>query len=290
MKNWMKNIPDDVKITGITIPGTHDSTACYVDFSFISKTQKLTVSEQLNAGVRYFDFRFKHTDGKFVANHSIAHCRKKQGFWNTVLTAEDVVNDCVEFVKNNPSETVLFQLKEAQSHTGYGFYNEFYEKYIKTNSDVWFIENKIPVLGEARGKIVLLRVVEADITKFTDENCGIDFTSYPYIGSTETDDWRRGDIKTLGGNVYSHLFVQDSYKVEGQKKWATVTRFLESGLSEDEFNICLTSCIRIFVPRFNAGYINPKILSFFFKKSCYGIIAVDYADVSLCRKIIETNF
>ncbi len=289
MKNWMKKIPDDVKITGINMPGTHDSACRYVDFGFISQTQTLSVTQQLEAGVRYFDFRFKLVGDKLLANHSICYCRKKKGFWNEVLTCDDIVRECLDFLSDNPSETILFQLKEAESHTGDEFYNVFYEKYIKEAPGMWFIENRIPAMGDVRGKIMLLRAVAVDKEKFTDENSGIDFTSYPYVGTFNVDDWRRGELKKLDGTVYGAMFVQDSYKSEGKHKWKTITGFLESNLSEKEFNICYTSCTRLLVPRFNVRYINPRLVDYLSTKKYCGIIAVDYADAEICRCIISTN-
>lgn len=290
MKNWMNKIADDKKITAINMPGTHDSACRFMDFGFISQTQTLSVTQQLEAGVRYFDFRFKLVCDTFLANHSICYCRKKKGFWNEILTCDDIVKECLDFLSENPSETILFQLKEAESHTGTEFYNEFYKRYIANNQDVWFLENRIPSLGEVRGKIVLLRAVCADTARFTDENCGIDFTSYPYVGTYNVDDWRRGEIKKLSGDVYAEMFVQDSYKSEGKYKWKTVTDFLESGLSDEDFNICLTSCTRLSVPRFNAPKINKLIKHYdFIKGNLYGIIATDFIDAEICEKIINTN-
>lgn len=289
MKNWMKTIPDDVKITGINMPGTHDSACRYVDFGFISQTQTLSVTEQLRAGVRYFDFRFKLVGDKLLANHSICYCRKKKGFRNQILTAEDIVKECLDFLTENPTETILFQLKEAESHTGDEFYNVFYEKYIKEAPGMWFIENRVPAMGEVRGKIMLFRAVSVDKDKFTDENSGIDFTSYPYVGTYNVDDWRRGELKKLDGTPYGAMLVQDSYKSEGKYKWQTVTRFLESDISQDEFNICYTSCTRLFVPRINVKYINKKILEYDFRKKYYGIIVTDFIDAEMCRKIIDSN-
>ena len=271
------------------MPGTHDSACHYVDFGFISQTQTLSVTQQLDAGVRYFDFRFKLVGDKLLANHSICYCRKKKGFWNQILTAEDIVKECLDFLTENPTETILFQLKEAESHTGDEFYNVFYEKYIKEAPGMWFIENRVPAMGEVRGKIMLLRAVSVDKEKFTDENSGIDFTSYPYVGTFNVDDWRRGDLKKLDGTPYGAMLVQDSYKSEGKYKWQTVTRFLESDLSQDEFNICYTSCTRIFVPRINVKYINKKILEYDFRKKYYGIIVTDFIDAEMCRKIIDSN-
>ena len=272
------------------MPGTHDSACHYVDFGFISQTQTLSVTQQLEAGVRYFDFRFKLVGDKLLANHSICYCRKKKGFWNAVLTCDDIVRECLDFLSDNPSETILFQLKEAESHTGELFFTTFYEKYVKNSSDKWYLSNSIPTMGESRGKIILLRAVSVDKDRFTDENSGIDFTSYPYVGTYNVDDWRRGELKKLDGTVYGAMLVQDSYKSEGKYKWQTVTRFLESDLSQDEFNICYTSCTRIFVPRINVEYINKQILSYNFRRKYYGIIATDFIDAEISEKIIKTNF
>ena len=290
MKNWMKSIPDEKKITAINMPGTHDSACRFVDFGFISQTQTLSVTQQLEAGVRYFDFRFKLISETFLANHSICYCRKKKGFLNEVLTCDDIVKECLDFLSENPTETILFQLKEAESHTGDEFYNVFYKKYIEKTPEKWFTENRIPAMGEARGKIILLRAVSVDKQQFTDENSGIDFTSYPYVGSFNVDDWRRGELKKLDGTPYGAMLVQDSYKSERKYKWQTVSGFLESSLSEDEFNICYTSCTRIFVPRINVKYINKQILSYNFKRKYYGIIATDFIDADISEKIIMTNF
>ncbi|MBR5233687.1 MAG: hypothetical protein IKW03_05720 [Clostridia bacterium] len=286
----MKNIPDEKKITGINMPGTHDSACRFVDFGFISQTQTLSVTQQLEAGVRYFDFRFKLVCDTFLANHSICYCRKKKGFWNEVLTCDDIVKECFDFLSENPTETILFQLKEAESHTGDEFYNVFYKKYIEDVPGKWFIENRIPAMGEVRGKIILLRAVSVDKEKFTDKNSGIDFTAYPYVGSFNVDDWRRGELKKLDGTSYGAMLVQDSYKSEGKHKLQTVTRFLESNLRDDEFNICYTSCTRIFVPRINVKYINKQILSYNFKRKYYGIIVTDFIDKEISGKIIRTNF
>ena len=88
---------------------------------------------------------------------------------------------CADFLKKNPGETVLFQLKEGNGKTGTVFFDAFYEQCIKGQEDIWFLENRIPTLGEVRGKIVLLRVVKADRSKFDDQNSGLDFGAYPHV-------------------------------------------------------------------------------------------------------------
>ena len=105
-------------------------------------------------------------------------------------------------------------------------FGEFYEQCIRGREELWYLENRIPALGEVRGKIVLLRVVGVDASHFDDKTCGIDFSAYPYIGSRDILDFRRRDIKKLaGGKTYAQMYVQDSYKLGGIKKWKAVTAF-----------------------------------------------------------------
>ncbi len=290
MKNWMKKLPDGKKINHINMPGTHDSTACFVDFSYFSKTQSLTVAEQLEIGVRYFDFRFKHVNDKFIANHSIALCRTKKGFFAPVMTADDVVRACLDFIKSNPTETILFQLKEAESSTGESFYSDFYNRYIKEQNNFWYVKNEVPSLGEVRGKIVLLRVVSVD-ESFDDDTCGINFSSYPYVPTTFVNDWRESSITKIDGTEYMKLLVQDSYKVEGAKKVKTVIEFIDGDRNGNTFYINYASCTRFFNPKHNAKIINKELMNFdFAEETLYGILAIDYAERELCEKIVNSNF
>ena len=74
VKNWMSHIPNDKLISEISIPGTHDSAARFEDGigSFI-RCQDLTLTEQLNRGIRFFDIRqraiiFKNGEAIFLIN------------------------------------------------------------------------------------------------------------------------------------------------------------------------------------------------------------------------------
>ena len=84
-KNWMSGIPDDRYLYEINLPGTHDCVTAYCknttdnavklfgrsvyDSGEYAKTQSLTLSEQLNAGVRYLDLRFSAKQGKLLLCH-----------------------------------------------------------------------------------------------------------------------------------------------------------------------------------------------------------------------------
>lgn len=148
------------------------------------------------------------------------------------LTAADTVNMCESFLKENPGETILFQLKEDDGDAGIALFGEFYAQCIRGREELWYLENRIPALGEVRGKIVLLRVVGVDALHFDDKTCGIDFSAYPYVGSRDIRDFRRRDIKKLSdGETYAQMYVQDSYKLGGIKNGKPLQLFLNPTLT-----------------------------------------------------------
>lgn len=84
-ENWMSAVADDTPLHEINLPGTHDSamahyqnsTGNYVRVFGIpvanagayACTQSLTISEQLQAGVRFFDLRFSPKSGELRLCH-----------------------------------------------------------------------------------------------------------------------------------------------------------------------------------------------------------------------------
>ncbi|WP_228453080.1 hypothetical protein [Chryseobacterium sp. CH1] len=68
MNSWMAGLQDNISLSKISIPGTHDSGA-RIDAPVVSgtaKTQDLSIAEQLNAGVRFLDIRCRHIDNSFT--------------------------------------------------------------------------------------------------------------------------------------------------------------------------------------------------------------------------------
>jgi 1-phosphatidylinositol phosphodiesterase len=57
--SWMGDIPDNVLVTALSIPGTHDS-GCIDGPMGLAKTQNLDLAEQLDSGIRFLDIRLAH--------------------------------------------------------------------------------------------------------------------------------------------------------------------------------------------------------------------------------------
>lgn len=155
--DWMKNIDDDVLISDISIPGTHDSGSAYVQYAFIFRCQALTISQQLEAGFRYLDVRLRTDGNDLVFCHSFAFCKENGGLTSKNLSLESVLEDIYSFLENHPSETVIFVAKSEYSDDDIGLFQSTFNSIINKNADKWLFSETIPTLGEARGKIVLYR-------------------------------------------------------------------------------------------------------------------------------------
>ncbi len=104
---WMTALPDTKKISELSIPGTHDSMALYGGDS--GQTQSLSLSEQLNAGIRYVDIRCFHVGDA---------CKIYHGATSQYASMNDVFAAMQTFLKANPGEAVLMKLNEEDEPTG----------------------------------------------------------------------------------------------------------------------------------------------------------------------------
>ena len=150
---WMSRIVDDINVTRLTIPGSHDSHATEANVNQWNittntiATQWYSIAEQLRFGVRYLDLRCSHgtVDGEIIMCHGDA---KLHG------TLGSVLDTIAGFLGQNPSETVLVSIKwdmvnepQALSQVAYNHWN----------TKNWWKGASWPNLGQVRGQAVLLR-------------------------------------------------------------------------------------------------------------------------------------
>jgi 1-phosphatidylinositol phosphodiesterase len=105
---WMAKIPDDVHITSLSIPGTHD-TMTYQIGSEQLQCQNWNLSMQLNSGLRYIDIRARLRDDELHIYHANGY---------TGFSYEQVLLDTFSFLDANPSETILMRLKDEGNPIG----------------------------------------------------------------------------------------------------------------------------------------------------------------------------
>ena len=110
--NWMSRVADDTLLSSMSIPGTHDSmtstssedNSCYsLFYKRCCVTQSMSLRDQLYAGIRFVDIRLKHEYNHFTLHHD---------FISLGVTLSDTLKILIEFLKTNPSETVIMSYQE----------------------------------------------------------------------------------------------------------------------------------------------------------------------------------
>ncbi len=234
---WMEDIPDEAFLSSVNIPGTHDTgTASIVQGAAptvpITSCQHMFFDEQLTLGARAFDIRCNAAAGAVaVENIPIIHggdlweCRDQAG---DTLTLSRIFSDSLKFLEEHESETIILVIKPDDGEDA--VLANAVGKFIRDNSDKFYAGSDIPSMGEARGKIVLMRryAVDSEAAKelgLTTAQFGIDLTdwdSYDYSAQK-----RAVEIYSNGKDPldidYNAVYVQDAYKNTGGSKWPYIT-------------------------------------------------------------------
>jgi 1-phosphatidylinositol phosphodiesterase len=213
---WMAALPDERALTELSIPGTHDSGARFEPYPGIAKTQTLTIADQLAAGARYFDIRCRNFDDQFLIYH---------GPIDQNLTFDEVLATMVSFLAAHPHETVIMSVKEEVMSQGATLtFEQVFDGYVSGSPDRWYLQPSVPLLGDARGKLVLLRRFDATSTPL-----GID--AAPWADNT-TFSIANGDAS---------LRIEDYYDLpDTDTKWTAVTALLGEAGAGDPSTLYLT--------------------------------------------------
>lgn len=154
--SWMSNIKDETPINKIAILGSHDSgisTSTHV-FKAMTKTQDLTIGEQLEYGCRYFDIRVsKNKKGDLTIFHSLD---------KTGESFSDITNNILQFINANKSEFLILDFQHFDGGSQQAVIDKINSSglidYAISNNteqaDIDFITNL--TLGDMRGKVVII--------------------------------------------------------------------------------------------------------------------------------------
>jgi 1-phosphatidylinositol phosphodiesterase len=198
---WMKELHNDWPLSVLSIPGTHNSPTCYTALPSV-RCQSVGVREQLDNGVRFLDIRVSvdPNDSQLALVHSAFPISLTGTKW-----FGDMCEDIYAFLDKNPSETVIMSLK--REGTGKGTDQDL-GKYLKASyvdkkRDRWWTEPKMPKLGGARGRIVIMRRFGLDDSLkkcWNGRGYGIDASGWP----DNCEDGKVGD---------GYIRVQDFYEI-----------------------------------------------------------------------------
>jgi len=290
LQNWTSNLPDNMNIALMSVPGTHDSaTWNYDDLimnSFV-KTQR-TESDfyaQLNEGIRFFDIRVKPEKDK---KWSLYHGSHYLG-----ISFDQFLDDINIWLSAHPKETIFVSVKEDEQNknapTNDAIFKEYRENY--KNKIQWVLNAEASTtLGDARGKLVFLnrfggvKGVNLSPSSWTDNGADINFISGDFI-------IRAQDAYMAGENDKSDAILKFMSDYSSPKNTDLKFNFMSSSTSS-----CLwvpEDCANSFMPQVNFA-INQKSekssnglddIKFFPN----GIIPMDFYDVELSRLIAAMN-
>lgn len=285
--DWMASLSDDLPLSAISIPGTHDSCSNHIFPGYFLRCQKTGIKKQLNNGYRYLDLRVaieETEDGQRLKMiHSFGNCRKGKSWFSEKMYLEDVLTEVYQFLEEHPTETVIACVKPENDKDNPDAVQKLLDSYVEQRSEMWFTENRIPELGETRGQVVLA-------SRFKNHVSGMNFYWLDQ-GAKEVVDVPYS-ISMI--NTGERLWVQDRYKYNNETKWDAFVDDLENcQANEDTFslNFLSTSGSGTFShPKQYAGVLNQKFKEYELSSdTSYGILIFDFADEEIAEKVIATN-
>lgn len=274
---WMSALPDTTSLAQLSIPGTHESAALYEPLPGTAKCQNLTLAQQLELGVRYFDIRCRDLSDAFAIFH---------GPEDEMQTFDQVLATMFDFLAKHPREAVIMEIKEeyTEQNTTQSFEATF-DGYVAQHPERWVLGDTVPALGDARGKLVLVRRFAAQSLPL-----GIDASA-----------WQDNTTFTLTTPAAT-LRVEDAYVVTtDDAKWAAITSALTAAraaaAADATLYLTYTSGYQSKngIPNDPSVYdtINPMLETYLEDPALghahLGVIAMDMADGGHVSHIIATN-
>lgn len=283
--NWMSYVNDNKSLRDMNIPGTHDSGTKYTAggvTGIVASCQDLSISEQLESGIRYLDIRL---DSDLDVNHAGIVCYTS--LWTSSkhkLTFEKVLDYITDFLENHNTETIIVQTKpEGTMKKDKNFLDELnnllsdskYSGYLYDNTEKNISELN---LGDIRGKFVIFS-----------RN---DHPTSAYRYYNWADNCLNSEAR-LDSNI---VCLQDYYNAKKSTEKIECIENFYNDIWQDKnldskFIVNFNSCVGPYCPEYVAGRVNPKFEEFFDKNNHkrFGIILMDDPDKNLISKIYMSN-
>ncbi|KIP02632.1 hypothetical protein PHLGIDRAFT_32127 [Phlebiopsis gigantea 11061_1 CR5-6] len=149
---FLKHIPDRVPLSCVTLPGTHDTMAFYG--WPVSQCQSLDtpLAVQLASGIRVLDIRLAVKDNRLMAYH---------GLYPQKASFQDILAVIHAFLtaEKTKRETVVMSIKQEDFATVRSeHFSQLVHDEIASGPGgraMWYLDNRVPALGEVRGKVVM---------------------------------------------------------------------------------------------------------------------------------------
>ncbi len=294
---YLQHINSTLKLTELTIPGTHDTGTWKINSLNSAKCQDMDLKSQLEHGIRFIDIRLVPEQNNGNNDLMIYHGDYAISVPCYVWFSEVVEDICFNFLKKNPTETIIMSIKNEWGikYVPDAQFTAALNPFINTSlqavpgKSLFYTSNVVPDLATSAGQIVLVR-------RYTGDTIGIDaVTGWPDDEKTTTP--------TTGN---APLMVQDIYKMkfvtQGEKKWHDhIHPFLHDAMaSPDQIRVLwfnFTSTSGGATPIVFATQINPLFqvwletltLPKTLRTYRFGIIPMDFPTPRLIDDLIMTN-
>lgn len=265
-RSWTSLLPDTSRLAELFIPGSHDSATGngQAPFKSLWKTQDLTLTEQLKAGVRFIDLRI---------NSRMNTCHGRAEF---EYTAQDAMNDICSFLDENQKEFVICLIKQEDRKDGESDIDFQLKLSDLLNSERVYSHTyqgsmKGIRLKDIRGKIIFLNRSFSEV-------------------KNKVEPWYGGDFHIINDIIA----VQDNYKASIEHKKNIVESFYDKYDDTEIIGINFNTCPGISIipnPRKASTELNRNLENIISESTSKlrGIIVLDYGE-SLYEDIIMYNF
>ncbi|MBO6041093.1 MAG: phosphatidylinositol-specific phospholipase C domain-containing protein, partial [Oscillospiraceae bacterium] len=257
----------------------------YVQMAFFSKCQALSIGEQLDAGFRYLDIRLgvDTEKGALQLMHGFTKC--KTGVFSDTLLLEGVLEDCFRFLDAHPGETLIFAVKQEHGNESVSEFETLLDAVIRKNESRWLLRDSLPTLGEARGKLVLLR-------RYEDEAGLGARAGLPFLWTNQSGSAEFSLHAAAEPNGDFTLWVQDRYEYGSEDKWNAFTAGMNAARERAQGDIAVhflstKGTLAYGHPYLFAKRLDQKLLQA--NLALDGWIIVDFASAPLAERIYSAN-
>ena len=226
--NWITPLDDNIYVSQLSIPGTHDSatkncTDAILNLSESGKCQQLTITEQLEMGIRFFDIRPSGSD--LAIYHGAYACYAEDG--STTIKLSDVFEDFNKFLDENPGEFIITILRYEDERVGdnESEFNKAMQTFVATET---YTKHALPDSKLSNGKALTVGDMRGSILSIMRPNQGSSPDWYFY-GKNTTE--APVGMKFISGFPGSHAtgtrqaYLKDSY-VAYTDQWASRTDWI----------------------------------------------------------------
>jgi len=299
--NWITPLDDNVYVSQMSIPGTHDAgTGEGMSWGIIGKdlgqTQSKTLSEQLNMGIRAFDLRpavYKATVFS-SANLYIYH-----GVVRTLVTFNTALSYFTNYLDNNPGEFIIITMRHESEAADIGQSQTNWSSLMVSafnNISSYLVPfNPALTIGDCRGKILVLSRDSYADTPVGGYITGWGFTESGTVGAITGPD---GSRATLWVQDYydctANTVTRDDGVIGSPAKVAAIESMIDRSAANTDYTVwrvnhtsgysSTTELAGFTIPsmngyRYNAAYCNPTIYEYLndnWTPGPLGIVLMDF--------------